>query len=103
MRWLGTIEQALEMLVDRAQKRYAHGSLLSEKQGIQYQQAAKLAALPRESLAEAKRLITGPGREHLKVVIETENATIRRLQGRPANREAVTAFREKRKPDFSTL
>ncbi|MDE0039045.1 MAG: acyl-CoA dehydrogenase family protein [Gammaproteobacteria bacterium] len=39
MRWLGTIEQALEMLVDRAQKRYAHGSLLSEKQGIQWMMA----------------------------------------------------------------
>lgn len=36
MRWIGQIEQALEMLVDRAQKRYAHGSLLSEKQGIQW-------------------------------------------------------------------
>ena len=36
MRWLGQIEQALEMLVDRAQKRFAHGSLLSEKQGIQW-------------------------------------------------------------------
>ena len=66
-------------------------------------QAAKLAALPRESLAEAKRLIAGPGREHLKVVIESENATIRRLQGRPANREAVAAFREKRRPDFSNV
>lgn len=68
-----------------------------------HRQAAKLAALPRESLAEAKRLITGPGREHLKVVIDTENATIRKLQGRPANREAVAAFREKRKPDFSMV
>ena len=36
MRWIGQIEQALEMLVDRAQKRFAHGSLLSEKQGIQW-------------------------------------------------------------------
>ena len=36
MRWIGQIEQALEMLVDRAQKRYAHGSMLSEKQGIQW-------------------------------------------------------------------
>lgn len=68
-----------------------------------HEQAAKLAALPTESLAEAKRLIVGPGREHLKVVIETENATIRKLQGRPANREAVAAFREKRRPDFSSL
>jgi len=39
MRWLGQIEQALEMLIDRAQKRFAHGSLLSEKQGIQWMMA----------------------------------------------------------------
>ncbi|MEE9253428.1 MAG: acyl-CoA dehydrogenase family protein, partial [Pseudomonadales bacterium] len=36
MRWLGQIEMALEMLIDRAQKRYSHGSYLSEKQGIQW-------------------------------------------------------------------
>jgi|TARA_B100000749_G_scaffold203_1_gene193 acyl-CoA dehydrogenase len=39
MRWIGQIEQALEMLVDRAQKRYSHGSVLSEKQGIQWMMA----------------------------------------------------------------
>ncbi len=36
MRWLGQAEVALEMMVDRATKRFAHGSLLSEKQGIQW-------------------------------------------------------------------
>ncbi len=36
MRWLGEIEMALEMLIDRAQQRFAHGSLLSEKQSIQW-------------------------------------------------------------------
>jgi len=36
MRWLGQIELALEMMIDRAQKRYSHGSLLSEKQAIQW-------------------------------------------------------------------
>lgn len=36
MRWIGEIETALEMLVDRAQNRFSHGSLLSEKQGIQW-------------------------------------------------------------------
>ena len=36
MRWIGEIEMALEMLVERAKNRYAHGSLLSEKQGIQW-------------------------------------------------------------------
>ncbi|MGH7823298.1 MAG: acyl-CoA dehydrogenase family protein, partial [Candidatus Binatia bacterium] len=36
MRWIGQAETALEMMVDRATKRFAHGSLLSEKQGIQW-------------------------------------------------------------------
>jgi acyl-CoA dehydrogenase len=36
MRWLGQIQTALDLLVARAQSRYAHGSLLSEKQGIQW-------------------------------------------------------------------
>jgi acyl-CoA dehydrogenase len=36
MRWLGQIEMALEMLIARAQSRFAHGSLLSEKQSIQW-------------------------------------------------------------------
>jgi acyl-CoA dehydrogenase len=36
MRWLGQSEVALEMMIDRATQRYSHGSLLSEKQGIQW-------------------------------------------------------------------
>ncbi|HEX2676718.1 MAG TPA: acyl-CoA dehydrogenase family protein [Polyangiales bacterium] len=36
MRWLGQIEVALEMMIDRAQKRFSHGTMLSEKQGIQW-------------------------------------------------------------------
>jgi acyl-CoA dehydrogenase len=36
MRWIGQAEQALEMLIDRALNRYAHGSYLAEKQGIQW-------------------------------------------------------------------
>ena len=36
MRWIGQAEVALEMLVDRALKRYAHGSLLADKQAIQW-------------------------------------------------------------------
>jgi acyl-CoA dehydrogenase len=39
MRWIGQIETALEMLVDRAQQRFTHGSFLSEKQGIQWMMA----------------------------------------------------------------
>ena len=36
MRWIGQAEVALEMLVDRALKRYSHGSFLAEKQAIQW-------------------------------------------------------------------
>jgi len=36
MRWIGQAEIALDMTVDRATKRYAHGSYLAEKQGIQW-------------------------------------------------------------------
>ena len=36
MRWIGQAEVALDMMVDRSLNRYAHGSLLAEKQGIQW-------------------------------------------------------------------
>lgn len=36
MRWIGQIEKALELMIDRSQKRFSHGSLLSEKQAIQW-------------------------------------------------------------------
>jgi acyl-CoA dehydrogenase len=36
MRWLGQIETALDLMVERATERFAHGSYLSEKQGIQW-------------------------------------------------------------------
>src|SRR5215467_9422762 len=36
MRWIGSAETALDMMVDRATRRFAHGSLLAEKQGIQW-------------------------------------------------------------------
>jgi acyl-CoA dehydrogenase len=39
MRWIGTAEVALEMMVDRALKRYSHGSFLAEKQAIQWMMA----------------------------------------------------------------
>ncbi len=36
MRWIGQAEVALEMMIERAMSRFAHGSLLGEKQGIQW-------------------------------------------------------------------
>ncbi len=36
MRWIGQAETALDMMVARSLDRYSHGSLLAEKQGIQW-------------------------------------------------------------------
>ncbi len=36
MRWIAQAETALDMMVERSLHRYAHGSLLAEKQGIQW-------------------------------------------------------------------
>ena len=36
MRWIGNAEIAFEMLIDRALNRFAHGSLLADKQAIQW-------------------------------------------------------------------
>jgi len=36
MRWIAQAEMALDMMVDRSLNRYAHGSMLAEKQGIQW-------------------------------------------------------------------
>jgi acyl-CoA dehydrogenase len=36
MRWIAQAEVALDMMVDRSLNRYAHGSMLAEKQGIQW-------------------------------------------------------------------
>jgi len=36
MRWIGQAQTALDMMIERAMNRFAHGSLLAEKQGIQW-------------------------------------------------------------------
>jgi acyl-CoA dehydrogenase len=36
MRWIAQTETALDMMVDRSLKRFSHGSILAEKQGIQW-------------------------------------------------------------------
>ena len=36
MRWIAQAEIALDMMVDRSLKRYSHGSILAEKQGVQW-------------------------------------------------------------------
>lgn len=65
--------------------------------------AEMLSRLPAASLLATKRLIMEPLRQQMKASYAEENETLAALRGRPANLEAVAAFREKREPDFTSL
>jgi enoyl-CoA hydratase/carnithine racemase len=65
--------------------------------------AEVLAAQPISSLVECKRLVTVPWRAHIDAARTGENAAFAKLMAGPANAEALRAFAEKRKPDFTTL
>ncbi|MGB3071257.1 MAG: enoyl-CoA hydratase [Ottowia sp.] len=76
----------------------------SEANALAQAQARKLAAKPMSSLIETKRLMKGSRQqEALLKRISEEGASFARLLGEPAAREAMTAFMEKRNPDFSKL
>lgn len=65
--------------------------------------ASTLAAMPVSSLVESKSLIMAPIRAEIAAARQRENAAFGRLMGAPANVEALTAFAEKREPDFTNL
>ncbi len=60
-----------------------------------------LAAKPISSLVECKRVITEPLQAEITAARERENEAFRRLLGAPANIEAMSAFAERREPDFA--
>ena len=67
------------------------------------EQAQKLAALPIESLKTTKKLMMDPVRDQLRATIKAETEGLARLSDGAANQEALSAFREKREPDFSKV
>jgi len=64
-------------------------------------QALKLAAKPLSSLMVIKWLLKSPQQEAVLRRIDEEGEQFSRMLAQPAAREAMTAFMEKRKPDFS--
>lgn len=75
----------------------------SECNALAQAQARRLAAKPLASLITTKRLMKGGQQEAVRVRMETEGAEFAQLLVAPAAREAMTAFMEKRAPDFSGM
>ena len=63
--------------------------------------ARVLAAKPISSLVECKRVIIEPLQTEITAARARENEAFRRLLGAPANIEAMSAFAERREPDFA--
>jgi len=65
--------------------------------------AGEIAAMPIASLVGTKNLLLDARLAAVRAARERENVTFARLARGPANREAIAAFREKRKPNFTRL
>ncbi|RVW08181.1 enoyl-CoA hydratase/isomerase family protein [Prescottella agglutinans] len=61
-----------------------------------------LASKPVSSLIAVKKTMTEPRRAEIAAARERENACFREMLGGPANREALTAFAERRRTDRLT-
>ena len=65
--------------------------------------ALHLAAKPISSLVESKAAMKAPFRAEIDAARRSEHAAFQKLMAGPANKEALTAFAEKRAPDFTNL
>ena len=74
-----------------------------EANAVAQAQARKLAAKPMSALLETKRLMKKGQANRVAQQIGEENASFGRMLREPAAREALGAFMEKRKPDFSRV
>ena len=72
-----------------------------ECNALAQEQARKLASKPSSSLMTTKKLMKSGQQQDVLRRMDEEGAHFARLLGEPAAREAMTAFVQKRKPDFS--
>jgi enoyl-CoA hydratase/carnithine racemase len=73
----------------------------AETLAVALRNAERLAALPPRSVRLTKELLKSGHREAVQARIATESAHFRAMLTGSAAREAIAAFMEKRKPDFS--
>jgi len=65
--------------------------------------AGRIANMPVTSLVETKRLVLAGRIDAIRATRAREDAAFAHMVGAPANLEALTAFLEKREPDFRKL
>jgi enoyl-CoA hydratase/carnithine racemase len=65
--------------------------------------AERIARMPVSSLVETKRLVLAGRIDAVRAARAREDRTFAHMVGAPANLEALTAFLEKREPDFRKL
>ena len=65
--------------------------------------ADRIARMPVSSLVETKRLVIAGRIDAIRAARTREDTVFARIVGAPANVEALTAFLEKREPDFRQL
>src|SRR5262249_42873081 len=65
--------------------------------------AGRIAAMPVASLVETKRLVLAGRLDAIRRARRPGDTALARMVGAPANVEAITAFLEKREPDFRQL
>lgn len=82
-----------------AARSFADDSLLQEAM----EKAAEMAQWPVNSLRETKRCMKVAHQAGIAAAFDAEHEGMEKQAGSPENIEAITAFIEKRKPDFSKL
>lgn len=75
----------------------------SELQDKAMEKAREIAQWPVNALQETKRCLQSVHREAIDRALDVEAAAMERQAGSPENIEAITAFMEKRPPDFRKL
>jgi len=75
----------------------------TECNGLAQAQARKLAAKPLASLLASKKLLKSAQLPQVQQRINEEGQVFRHLLQQPAAKEAMTAFLEKRRPDFAGM